>query len=252
MVRTLSYLRALILPAFIIAETLFLSFFLFIGLLFGAGTGYADLIVRTLWSRSFLKMAGVSVEIQGAENIPANNGFLYLFSHSSLYDIPVLYGYAPKTFRFGAKIELFSIPVFGWAMNAVGTLKIARDNRAEVFEVYRQAEERVAKGEAFALSPEGGRRQTKELAPFKTGPFIFAINAKMPVVPVLIYGAEEVLPNGSLLLNKDRWRSKVILKFLQPHSIEGYTTDTAKVLKEKVRVQMVSDYEELRKQPLVD
>ena len=125
--------------------------------------------------------------------MPEKEGFLYTFTHSSQFDILVMYGYSPRSFRFGAKAELMKIPIFGHAVRMAGTLPIARGELSKVIEVYRQAEKRVANGEAFALAPEGGRRKTKDIGNFKTGPFIFAINAKMPIVPLVMYGVDEVL-----------------------------------------------------------
>src|SRR4051812_47008812 len=86
------------------------------------------------WAKLCCRMAGVHVRVEGAENIP-DRGCLFLFNHSSFFDVFALAGYIPDL-RFGAKAELFKIPVFASAIRAVGTLPIARDNREEVYKIY--------------------------------------------------------------------------------------------------------------------
>ena len=202
-------------------------------------------LMHDLWSRGLLWCTGVKVKTELEENVPKQGGFLYLFTHSSHFDIPALFTHSPRDFRFGAKAELFDIPFFGRAMVLTGTLPIARGEREKVIEVYRQAEERVKKGEAFALAPEGGRRKTKEIAPFKSGPFIFAINCKMPLVPVVITGAEQVMKKGSYLINYGQWHSQVKLRFLPPVQTDGLKPEDAKVLKETVREDVVAHYNKM-------
>lgn len=247
MVRIFCLIRALLFPVILIPTTMFLATIVIFMVIVRLPQKWADFIVRQIWCRLILILAGVRVIIEGQDCVPKSDGYLYLFSHSSHFDIPVLFSRSPRPFAFGAKIELFSIPFFGPAMKAVGTLPIARDDKAKVIEVYKNAERRVANGEAFALAPEGGRRKTKELAPFKTGPFIFAINAKMPLVPVLIYGADKVLPKKSLLINAQNWRTEIVLKYLPMTSVKGESTQTAKALRDRVREQMVAAYEDLEK-----
>lgn len=205
-----------------------------------------DVVVGPIWCGFMVKMAGIKPVVKGLENIPKEKGFLYLFLHCSHMDIPTLFVASPRSFRFGAKASLFKIPVFGYAVTLSGTLPITRENRSKVMAVYKQAEERVAQGEAFALAPEGGRRKTEEIPPFKSGPFIFAINARMPVVPVVICGMDKVLPKNSLLINKDRWTREVGIEFLPSIDMGQVPIEKMKEVKEQLRSDMVKTYEAMR------
>jgi len=55
----------------------------------------------------------------------------------------------------------------------------------------------VARGRSVVVCPEGTRGYEYSLRPFKKGPFVLAIAAKAPVVPVVVYGAREVMRKGS-------------------------------------------------------
>lgn len=197
---------------------------------------FEDWMVQ-IWGRVQLWIAGVQVDVRGAENIP-QEGCLFLFTHNSYSDIYVTFGHIPRSFRFGAKIELFSIPVFGATMRAVGVLPIVRNNRDDVLKVYEAAVKRVKAGECFALAPEGTRQYEPVLGKFKTGPFIFAINAQMPVVPVLLTGTHLVQPKRSLMMNLGRLRRTVRMDILKPLSSRGMMLDQTKEFRDQTFVEM--------------
>ncbi|AFY01508.1 lysophospholipid acyltransferase family protein [Bdellovibrio bacteriovorus] len=188
------------------------------------------------WTRNCCRMFNVKVEVKGLENRP-DGGFLYVFNHTSFFDIFAMNGWL-GSFRFGAKIELFSIPVFGAGMRRAGILPIARNRRDEVFKVYQAAEARIKAGERFALAPEGTRQKTETLGSFKSGPFIFAISAKAPIVPVIVKGAAAIMSKGQLVPNWGVWSRTITLEVLPPVSTEGYTIEDRPILQEKVRKMM--------------
>jgi len=194
-----------------------------------------DVIVQS-WGQASCWMFGVKVIVNGQENIP-QGGCIYLFNHTSFFDIFAMQG-ALKGFRFGAKIELFRIPVFGAAMRRMGALPIARERRDEVFRVYKAAQERILRGEKFALAPEGTRQHEEKLGSFKAGPFVFAINARAPLVPVVIRGAAAILPKGHWVPNRDVWTREVTIDVLPAVSTDSYNIKDRPILQEKVRKEM--------------
>lgn len=198
-----------------------------------------DLIIST-WAKWACFVFNVKVNLHNPENIP-QQGCVFLFNHSSFFDIFALAGAIPDV-RFGAKIELFSIPLFGSAMKSAGTLPIARGSREEVFKVYSAARGRIQNNEKFALSPEGGRFYGENLSPFKAGPFVFAITSGAVVAPLIIKGAYEVLPKKNFIANTDRWKREIDIYFLKPHLVEGYTNETRQDLQKIVYDQMNSKW----------
>lgn len=194
-----------------------------------------DFFLKT-WGSLNCWMFGIRVNVSGRENIP-NEGCLFLFNHSSFFDVFAICAAIPEV-RFGAKAELFKIPIFSHTMRMMGTLPIARKNREEVYKIYEEAKVRFKNGEMFALSPEGGRFYGPHLSPFKAGPFLFAMSAAVPVVPVVITGAYECLPKGGILANKDR-RSRVIdLQILKPVATAEFDTRSRQILQYTVYSKM--------------
>lgn len=235
--KILSYPRSLLaLPIFIL-HTALCSLAIIIVNLTMTNRPLEDKIV-IFWTSNACRLFGVKVKVKGQENLP-QGGFLYVFNHTSFFDIFAMNGYL-GSFRFGAKIELFKIPIFGPAMKRAGILPIARERREEVFKVYKEAEARIKAGERFALAPEGTRQDTERLGPFKTGPFVFAINAKAPIVPVVIKGAAAILPKGHFIPNWGVWERTITLHILPAVDVSKYTLETRPELQEKVRKMMAS------------
>ncbi|AZZ36964.1 1-acyl-sn-glycerol-3-phosphate acyltransferase [Bdellovibrio sp. qaytius] len=197
--------------------------------------------IMTTWGNLSCKIFNVELKTYGAENLKRGQGAVLLFNHASFMDILAICG-ALYNVRFGAKIELFKIPVFGACMRRFGTLPISRGNREEVFKVYEEAKIRFARGERFALSPEGGRFHAEQLLPFKAGPFVFGINSQVPLIPVVIKGAYEVWPKGKMLANSDRWKRTIEVHVLEPVSTEGFTTKDRTVLQDKIYKAMNAVY----------
>lgn len=190
-----------------------------------------------IWGNLSCAMFGVKVNVTGLENVPRNVGAIFLFNHTSFFDIFSMTAALPHL-RFGAKIELFNIPMFGLAMRRFGGLPIAREKRHEVIKVYDQAVSRLHAGEQFALAPEGTRQSDEKLGAFKAGPFIFAIKAQVPLVPVVIKNAQSVLPKGKFLPNLNVWRSEIELHILPPIQTVGFSLDQRELLQKQVREKM--------------
>ena len=213
-IRFITHIRSLLGAVFVIVHT-FLSAILVMSAGFLGLQDVGTWFVRQ-WSRGLLFVFGIQISVEGTEFVPAQGGGIMVFNHQSHFDIPVICCATDKKIRFGAKVELFKIPFFGTAMRAVGTLPIARESRSEVLRIYKDAEKKFQQNFIFVLAPEGTRQKEPVLGRFKKGPFIFAKNAGVPIIPVVLRGAHAVLPKKSLGVNLGRWTRTVHVRFLAP------------------------------------
>ena len=147
-----------------------------------------------LWGKINLWVSGVSVEIEGLENIDPAGSYIFAANHQSWFDIFAIYANLPIQFHWLAKEELFRIPVLGASMRATGAIPIDRTDRRKAFDSLNEAAKRVREGASMVIFPEGTRSSTGALQDFKTGGFILAIKAGQPIVPITISGSHLVLP----------------------------------------------------------
>lgn len=241
--KVFTYLRAYLGLAFSAFQTVICSLLV---LLF-ASIGRIDLANQVIraWGILWLWAFNVEVIVEKNEFEHGSQGVIYIFNHQSFYDIFAIHSVLKNTARFGAKIELFKIPILNLAMRASGALPIARDNRREVFRVYSEAQKKLQAKWSFILAPEGTRQSDPQIGRFKKGPFIFAINAQAPLVPIVISGSNEVMPKNSFAINADKWKRTIRISFLAPVQTTGLAVDQASELAERVRGMFVNEYERL-------
>lgn len=199
--------------------------------------GIYDFVPRK-WSRMMLWAAGAKVVMHGEEQLVEGEAHIFVANHLSWFDIPSLAGYLPR-YKFVAKAELFKIPVFGPAIRAMGMIPIERGNRRAAFESYKLATGKIREGNSVVVYPEGSRGTAYPLRPFKKGPFVFAIAAGVPIVPVLLHGTLEVFGKGSKSVRPGR----IDIHLLEPIPTAGLDYDDRKKLAVDVRERMAEALE---------
>jgi len=180
----------------------------------GEGSAY-DLAPRW-WAKSVVWASGVKVVVHGD---PRVNGVVVV-NHVSLFDVLAVASVLRRA-KFVAKAELSNIPLFSRAMRSAGMVFIERDNRKAAFDSYREVAGRIAEGSSVVVYAEGTRGKSYALRPFKKGPFVLAIGAQAPVIPLLVYGTIAVLPPGPLHVTP----GEVHLHFLEPVPTVGLEQD---------------------------
>ena len=185
------------------------------------------------WAWWLLKAAGVRVVRHGGDELVEGAPRVFIANHVSWFDIPAMIAVLPH-YGFVAKRELEKIPLFGPAARAVGVIYIDRENRKAAFGAYESASARIREGHPVLVYPEGTRGDRYALRPFKKGPFVLAIGAQAPVVPVVIHGTIHVNPRGSLRANP----GTVHVHLLPPVPTAGLTYDDRDALADQVRARM--------------
>jgi 1-acyl-sn-glycerol-3-phosphate acyltransferase len=150
------------------------------------------------WAGGMMRWNRVRATLEGLERLEPGQPYVYVANHVSFIDIWVLLERLPGSIRFVYKKELGAVPVFGQAMAACGHIAIDRKNRGSAFAAYDVAAGAVRAGTSAMVFAEGTRSRDGRLMPFKKGPFVLAVAAQVPIVPVAILGAFEAMPKGRL------------------------------------------------------
>jgi 1-acyl-sn-glycerol-3-phosphate acyltransferase len=123
---------------------------------------------------------------------------VYASNHESWFDIPALVTTLPGSVRFLAKKELSKVPLFGHAMRIAGHITVDRRNLESAHQAYEDAARSIRGGISAMVFAEGTRTRDGRLRTFKKGPFVLAIAAQAPVVPVYVEGGYAILRRGNL------------------------------------------------------
>jgi 1-acyl-sn-glycerol-3-phosphate acyltransferase len=185
------------------------------------------------WSAAVLWASGIKIRVHGRENIVGDAARIFASNHVSWFDVPALARILPR-YKFVAKAELFKVPIFGKGMRAAGMIELQRENRKAAFGAYEVAAERIRGGNSVVVFPEGTRGHEYPLRPFKKGPFVLAIAAGVPIVPIVVHGTIEIMPKGSLWVHP----GTIDVHLLEPVSTTGVDYDHREALMQTVRTRM--------------
>jgi len=146
------------------------------------------------WARFIARLTPMFVRVVGRDNVDPEQSYVVVSNHQSVYDILVLYGWLGIDIRWVMKIEIRSIPGIGAACAALGHIYIDRSDHQAAIMSINAAREKISGGTSVIFFPEGTRSEDGRLKRFKRGAFRFAIDTELPILPVTVDGACDVLP----------------------------------------------------------
>jgi 1-acyl-sn-glycerol-3-phosphate acyltransferase len=196
----------------------------------GAGRRVAVSSIRVI-----SRLCGVRFEVVGRERLEPGRGYVVVPNHSSPLDIPAVLLVWPDA-RFLAAVELFRLPLLGSAMRALGALPV---DRRRPLAARRQIDEAAAMGgdRCLVIFPEGGIPAPGTRRQFKTGAFVAAITAGVPVLPVAIHATQDLLGPGSLLALRP---GTVTVELLDPVATDGMTVADRRVVRDQAEQVVVA------------
>jgi len=188
------------------------------------------------WGSGMLRWTGVRVRVIGGEKLDPAASAVFIANHASFVDIWALLQELPGTVRFVFKKEMNKIPVLGLAMRSMRHIPIDRKNLSAAFAAYEEAALLIRGGISAVVFAEGTRSRDGKLHTFKKGPFVLAIAAGVPVIPVLCEDTFATLPKGSLTPR----RGTVTLRIGEPIPTTGMSYEDRTPLSQAARAQLVA------------
>jgi 1-acyl-sn-glycerol-3-phosphate acyltransferase len=182
------------------------------------------------------------IKIEGREKASGDATYVIIANHQSVLDI-LLINCLRYRFKWISKIENTKIPVLGWYLKMAGYLTVDRGNEESKAELLENALACLKKGNSVMIFPEGTRSLNGEIGFYKRGAFLLALQAGVPILPVLIDGTSEILPKHGLKFGSGY---NVHIKVLDPVSPEEFDTDNPDLLALRLSTIMKSELGNLR------
>ena len=140
------------------------------------------------------RIAGITYEVRGLENIPTDRAVLYVGNHRSYFDIIITYARCPRLTGYIAKKDMEKVPLLRTWMRRLHCLFIDRENVKEALKTILAGIDNVKNGISMCIFPEGTRNKTDDLMlPFKEGSFKIAEKSGCPIIPMAITNSADVL-----------------------------------------------------------
>jgi 1-acyl-sn-glycerol-3-phosphate acyltransferase len=224
-----SLLLAIVLPTYIVASGL-------IAIPFTLVTRDARFLywIARQGVRLGFALTRIKIVTHGTERLEGSPHFIYMMNHNSNLDVPAVFLHLPGQVRVLGKKELFRLPVLSTAMRLGGFVPVDRSNREKAIGSVRNASKIASEGACFLIAPEGTRSRTGKLLPFKKGGFHMAIESQVPILPITVTGAFELMPPGSVKIRS----GTIEVFFHDPIETKGMVAQDRRKLMARVREPM--------------
>ncbi|NLU68162.1 lysophospholipid acyltransferase family protein [Streptomyces sp. HNM0574] len=147
-------------------------------------------------ARAWFKALDLKFDMQGTEHIPSRGGAVLVSNHISYLDF-VFAGLAAqpakRLVRFMAKESVFRHKVSGPLMRAMKHIPV---DRSQGDDAYRHALRSLREGEVIGVFPEATISRSFTLKDFKSGAARLAQEARVPLVPVALWGTQRLWTKG--------------------------------------------------------
>ena len=143
-------------------------------------------------ARLVVLATGTRITYSGEENIPDRGGAVIAINHTSYVDfLPAALAVhrRGRRLRFMIKAEMQQVKVVNFLIKRTRTIPVDRHAGAEAYAV---AVQRLREGELVGVYPEATISRSFELKEFKTGAARMALEADVPIVPVIVWGAHRI------------------------------------------------------------
>jgi 1-acyl-sn-glycerol-3-phosphate acyltransferase len=139
-----------------------------------------------------VRATGTRITYEGLENIPAAGGAVIAINHTGYVDFlpaAIAAKNRGRRLRFMIKAEMQGVKIVDFLIRHSKTIPVDRKAGAAAYAV---AVQRLREGELVGVYPEATISRSFELKDFKTGATRMALEAQVPIVPVIVWGAHRI------------------------------------------------------------
>jgi putative phosphoserine phosphatase/1-acylglycerol-3-phosphate O-acyltransferase len=168
-----------------------------------------------------LALAGVKLRVQGEENLWSHRPAVFIFNHQSGLDVAIVGSLVRRDLTGVAKKEAARDPRFALIGYVADVAYVDRSNSKQARAALEPAVDKLRSGTSIAIAPEGTRSPTPRLGRFKKGAFHLAMQAGVPLVPIVIRNAGDLMWRGSFVIRP----GTVDVVVLEPIEVDGWTVE---------------------------
>lgn len=165
----------------------------------------------SLFSDAAAALIGLELDVKGRENLWKARPAMFMFNHQSKTDVVIMASLLRRDIAGIGKKEIKKLPIIGKVLEMAGVVMIDRNDPAGAIAAIKPLVTAMREeGKSVVMSPEGTRTPTRKLAPFKKGGFHIAMQAGVPIVPVVIHNAGDIAPKGDFVFRQGTVKVEVL------------------------------------------
>jgi len=129
---------------------------------------------------------------------------VYVQNHVSVLDGHIALASIPQVICGLENAAHLRLPGYGMMMRLGNTIPVYKRSEGRSAEIAASVRERASRGISILTFPEGHRTIDGKVRDFRRGVFFIARDAGLPIVPVAVRGAYDMLPKGTPFLRAAR------------------------------------------------
>lgn len=192
----------------------------------------------TLGFKGYLGAAGVKLNVVGGHNLWAHRPAVFIFNHQSALDAIVVCSLLQENFSGIGKRESQYIPFLSMSTYALDLVFVDRGTE-KARDQAKGLVDRLRAGTSVFVAPEGTRSPTPIMGPFKPGAFHAAHEAGVPIVPIVVRNAYDLMPGSSVGIRP----GTVDVAVLDPIPSGEWRRETMRAIAAEVRELFVETFE---------
>ncbi len=153
-----------------------------------------------LWGDLATSFAGIDLRVDGEQHLWSHRPAVFIFNHQSALDAILMMKLIRRDVTGVGKMELKKNPIFGPIFTAAGVVFVDRADSKRAIEALKPAVDALKEGRSLVIAPEGTRSPTPRLGRFKKGAFHMAMQAGVPIVPVVFRNVLDAFPKDARIV----------------------------------------------------
>ncbi len=178
----------------------------------------------SLFADTASALIGMDLKVTGEEHLWSHRPAVFVFNHQSKADIIIVARLLRRDIAGVGKQEIKKeTPILGKVLELGGVVFIDRaDGKSAIKAMTPLIDAMRKEGKSVVLAPEGTRTVSPTMAPFKKGAFHLAMQAGVPMVPIVIHNSGDVAPKGDFVFRA----ATVEVEVLPPVDTSAWRVET--------------------------
>ena len=172
-----------------------------------------------LWTLGFTRI--IRTEIVNDDVVPDKGAVILAANHTSMIDVFFILAAIRREAIAMAMAELWKSPLTRWLVEVLGQIPVVRGDSGSGKEAMESAAHALEDGALVGIFPEGKCVKPGDVAPYRPGVAVLAKDTGVPIIPVRLVNANEVLPLGKKF---PRFGSTVYVIFGEPIDPDEFAT----------------------------
>ncbi|GHT20063.1 1-acyl-sn-glycerol-3-phosphate acyltransferase [Bacteroidia bacterium] len=156
------------------------------------------------WSRLVCWITFCPVTVTGRAHLDPRQSYIFVANHQSAFDIWLIFAHLGVPIKWMMKQSLRKMFIVGKACESAGFIFVDNSSPRGIEKTIRFAKEKLQHGNSVVVFPEGSRTPDGRMQKFKKGAFQIAVDLQLPIVPLTINGAFEVMSKHTVRIRPHR------------------------------------------------